>query len=183
MIEVKMAQEYSANTPLKCQFEIDFGKWPVQICPDGKALKASWTYFHLAKCPHAETSSRPKESFFTRTKFHSSTVNKNSLFMLADVSKIFLPLRELRLKHYTISGPHCSSLPGCPTNPSQHSRVPASLLPSPVCPSRDATGAQRAGGGLLLHHAAAQLRRPLSSHLHTPPLPNTTGGRQCLIWR
>merc|ERR1712130_918337 len=46
-------------------------------------------------------------------------------------------------------GPYCSSLSSCPTNPSHHSRVPASLLPSPVRPARDAAGAHGAGGGVL----------------------------------
>ena len=138
MIEVKMVQEYSANTPLKCRFEIDFGKWPVQICPDAKALKARWTYFHLTKCPDAETSSRPKESIFTRTKFHSSTVNKNTLSVLADVSKIcdfiFLASKKSRftLDCFRTALLLPSRLPQERQPPQPSSSLPTSLPRSPL---------------------------------------------------
>ena len=78
MTRVKMVQEQSVDTPLKWQFEIDFGKWPVQICPDGKALKASWTYFHLTKCRDRVQMSR----FSPGPIFNPGRPTKNTLFTL-----------------------------------------------------------------------------------------------------
>ena len=81
--------------------------------------------------------------------------------------------------------------PPAPRTPATTSEFQPPYFPPPFAPhgmlqvggvgftkfSRNAVpGPDGAGGGVLLQHAAAQLRRPLSSHLHPPPVPNTAGG-------